>query len=960
MEIERTYSLLESLFEYAFQNSITKRGKRSNASVVCLEKLGTHLQLTTPEEYAYMKKYYDSLLDFLDSKEQKIKCTKWIYEIMTTNMYNCDPRHSRNEFLSLKSYQPFNALLFILYQKDFTDITTCGDLSEDILIFYRTRCRQAIDTYNAKVSIKNRVNEMIQKKFPQFNMSVEIIRLSNKNFLSVSQMLTLGIVIHRIRTNDSKDYADYEALFEPLYDFDFMSECLENIGMVCPTHCPKKPNDILFRDKTSGIRCRSGIDTGMRFSRERLIEAYLKLDDRIDPLITVIFFITKRRTSHFNIISRQIFKQLRSGHFDFELLDQRTVLPGYSVPSRFTGQWPVTAIHREEIRQVRDRYHTCVVIQNDVSSNPASNKTVWISKNKDSLKTLLLGYFNYYAKIENISDISIVRVDISIIDAEKNEIQDPLSPSKSISIGCDQIDWKNLRKVFKDVANLLEGGKSLEHLLIESIQYASNNSIAKSNKSPYPTYVVDLKDLDSHLQHTLPSECDLMNTHFVTLLEFLMSADARKHMSDRWVYEIMTTNQYSCRRSNNHHLALKSYQPYNNNLFIVNSKKPKASVLQSLSDNIMARYQENYVDKREIYDMRKRIRDRVNEIIQEAFPSLDISVQLISCCYIYLRACRLSHVDVVFADSLLDLAIIPARFYKPDKEEFDNHKQPYKALNDFEYIGECLKKMGMTDVVSQTLHKFAKNLTFVHPEYGQKCTLGVEKYMIFEREELFEVYLQLDPRMRPLVTSIYYFIRSHQLHPLDRQHFLSGYSYMIMILYYLLNGLRTPLIPNIQSLPNNECKVADCFYNAYKGPASAEFKKRIREVEVRYHTCVYIRHGNDETEMEGKTIWNSHNKTDLGTLLIGFLNYYSIEKNFCACISISPIGKRGRVKDHYFTVTIRDPFLQIHNMACGCNETTMKELTQIFGNAANLLIQGKTLDEICQNPIAGCSCPNCI
>ncbi|KAG2195584.1 hypothetical protein INT47_001331 [Mucor saturninus] len=537
-------------------------------------------------------------------------------------------------------------------------------------------------------------------------------------------MLTLGIVVHRILTNDSKDYADYEALFEPIYDFDFMSECLENIGMVCPTHCPKKPNDILFRDKTSGIRCRSGIDTGMRFSRERFIEAYLKLDDRIDPLITVIFFIIKRRTSHCEPLSSYVHVILILNYL-INGLDHPVIPCLQDLPdnvcnvvdcfyNKYTG--PVTAIHREEIRQVRDRYHTCVVIQNDVSLNPTSDKTVWISKNKDSLKTLLLGYFNYYEKIENISDISIVRVGISIIDAEKNEIQDPLSPSKTISIGCAQIDWKDLRQVFKDVANLLEGGKSLEHLLIESIQYASNNSIAKSNKSPYPTYVVDLKDLDSHLQHILPSECDLINTHFVTLLEFLMSADARKHMSDRWVYEIMTTNQYSCRRSNNHHLALKSYQPYNDNLFIVNSKKPKASVLQSLSDNIMARYQENYVDKREIYDTRKRIRDRVNEIIQEAFPSLDISVQLI----------RLSHVDVVFADSLLDLAIIPAHFYKPDKEEFDNHKQPYKALNDFEYISECLKKMGMTDVVSKTLYKSGKNLTFEHPESGQKCILGVE------------------------------------------------------------------------------------------------------------------------------------------------------------------------------------------------------------------------------------------
>lgn len=177
MKVETIYSLLKRSFKYTLDHSIAKHDKsyRRN-SVVCLNKLDTHLQLIAPKEYTCMKEDYDSLLDFLNSKEQKEKCTEWVYEIMTTSIYNSDPRRLRNQFLSLESYQPFNTLLIVIYKREHVTINTGGSLSEEIMLFYQTKRMQASDTYNAKESIKNRVNEIIQQTFPQFNLRVEIIR----------------------------------------------------------------------------------------------------------------------------------------------------------------------------------------------------------------------------------------------------------------------------------------------------------------------------------------------------------------------------------------------------------------------------------------------------------------------------------------------------------------------------------------------------------------------------------------------------------------------------------------------------------------------------------------------------------------------------------------------------------------------------------------------------------------
>lgn len=135
--------------------------------------------------------------------------------------------------------------------------------------------------------------------------------------------------------------------------------------------------------------------------------------------------------------------------------------------------------------------------------------------------------------------------------------------------------------------------KTIQKLLTESIQYASDNSIAESDNTTYRTSVVNLKNLDSHIQHVLPVEYNQINVYYTTLLEFLMSVEMKKQTSstDRWAYKVMTTNTYNHHLSQNHFIALKSYQPYNANLFVVYFKRPKANILQSLSDNIMAFYQ---------------------------------------------------------------------------------------------------------------------------------------------------------------------------------------------------------------------------------------------------------------------------------------------------------------------------------------------------------------------------------
>lgn len=83
-------------------------------------------------------------------------------------------------------------------------------------------------------------------------------------------------------------------------------------------------------------------------------------------------------------------------------------------------------------------------------------------------------------------------------------------------------------------------------------------------------------------------------------------------------------------------------------------------------------------------------------------------------------------------------------------------------------------------------------------------------------------------------------------------------------------------------------------------------------MNFQYHTCVSIQHDDDKLNitMENKTIWTSNNNDSLGTLLIGYFNYYSIRKNINGSISIFCVGKRELNFRQKLVVTeLRMPFI---------------------------------------------------
>lgn len=269
-----------------------------------------------------------------------------------------------------------------------------------------------------------------------------------------------------------------------------------------------------------------------------------------------------------------------------------------------------------------------------------------------------------------------------------------------------------------------------------------------------------------------------------------------------------------------------------------------------------------------------------------------------------------------------------------DRYEFDAFNERHNCLNDAEKFMTCLEDVGMIYLKllsPRKVYKFTESLS------KRKCQIGMDHGMLYEREKLIETYLTLDKRIRPLINVILHFCQSQCIKRgiglivqiidrptnniclvTDDDPFLSTYSYIILILNFLMNGLEYPVIPSLQKLSvDNDCNYEDCLYTKNNGVVvSKRYRQYMKEMSFLYHTCVIIKHDNDNLDIssENRTVWNSHNNDSLGALLIAFFQYYANRENLTGGISIFQAGKRGYINFNT-PIAIQDPFLPINNIS---------------------------------------------
>lgn len=96
-----------------------------------------------------------------------------------------------------------------------------------------------------------------------------------------------------------------------------------------------------------------------------------------------------------------------------------------------------------------------------------------------------------------------------------------------------------------------------------------------------------------------------------------------------------------------------------------------------------------------------------------------------------------------------------------DKDEFDLFKARYNYSSDTNKFIKCLQDIGMTDVKPCIRRKGV--FMFTDSFSRQKCQIADDHGMLYEREKLIETYLNLDKRIRPLISFVLYFCQTQNI-----------------------------------------------------------------------------------------------------------------------------------------------------------------------------------------------------
>lgn len=213
----------------------------------------------------------------------------------------------------------------------------------------------------------------------------------------------------------------------------------------------------------------------------------------------------------------------------------------------------------------------------------------------------------------------------------------------------------------------------------------------------------------------------------------------------------------------------------------------------------------------------------------------------------------------------------------------------------------------------------ARPVVFPKSGVGIQCDIIFSGQLALHNSELLRCYAMCDDRVRVVGLFVKKWAKARKINDPFRGT-LCSYGYILMVIHYLINVVRPPLVPNLQI--------------NYRPRHHGQSHREVTTVEG----CD-IRFFNDEGEIKTRTKANARgeNNQSVGSLLRGFFAYYGGrgrqtplgEFNWCReVISIRTRGGilskaekgwtgarvDGKGNKHRFLIAIEDPFELDHNI----------------------------------------------
>lgn len=239
--------------------------------------------------------------------------------------------------------------------------------------------------------------------------------------------------------------------------------------------------------------------------------------------------------------------------------------------------------------------------------------------------------------------------------------------------------------------------------------------------------------------------------------------------------------------------------------------------------------------------------------------------------------------------------------------------------------------------------KAAGPLDFPNEGVGIQCDINFFNPLGIHNTQMLRCYSKCDPRVRPMVLFIKSWAKRRKINS-SYSGTLSSYGYVLMVLHYLVNIARPPVLPNLQH--------------------EAEADGVPPTIVDGHEVCFFDREDIIETRASQGVV--TQNKESLGNLLVGFFRYYAVNSGgFFWTRDVLSLRSQGGLlsKDqkgwtgaktehnenkevrHRYLFAIEDPFETTHNVARTVTHNGIVAIRDEFRRAWRIILAVGRRDE---------------
>ncbi|KAI9336477.1 hypothetical protein DFJ73DRAFT_629159, partial [Zopfochytrium polystomum] len=261
---------------------------------------------------------------------------------------------------------------------------------------------------------------------------------------------------------------------------------------------------------------------------------------------------------------------------------------------------------------------------------------------------------------------------------------------------------------------------------------------------------------------------------------------------------------------------------------------------------------------------------------------------------------------------------------------------PVNGISNMHVVAACLRSHGMTKISTVTKAK-VPICKFFDPEFRISCDINVNNTIALRNTTLIRLYVELDPRVRPIILIIKHWAKQRVLNDAAKGGTLSSYCWVIMVLNFLQTR-DPPIIPSLHQL----------YFDHFSSKSEAP---RPKPIVIDGVDCSF------EENIEPLKSFGSKNHETLGGLVYSFFRLFAYEFDYDSSVLSVRHGRVLTKAEKQWDLDVdkmcrhlcvEEPFTPDRNLANSADAVSVNGLKKEFRRALEVLGETASIEAACE------------